>query len=103
MISGVHSSNLQGIDAVACEVEADVKKDSAAFDLPIAIAACIAGRLVQTDKAQEYLIVGEYDVDFAGERGQESAKRALAIAAGHHNVIFIGLPGAGKNVAMGLR
>ena len=42
---------------------ADVKKDSAAFDLPIAIAACLAGHIIESDKAGQYLIVGELALD----------------------------------------
>ncbi len=114
MISRVHSAILQGIDAVACEVEtdvtmsaqemitrlvgmaetavresvlriqaairnsgyrwpgskvtinlapADVKKESAAFDLPIALACCSAGGLVNKDKLERYLIAGELALD----------------------------------------
>lgn len=113
MISRVHSSILQGIDAVACEVEADVttgpvgdvklvgladaavkesisriqaalrnsgyrwpgpkvtinlapadvRKDSSAFDLPIAIAALLAGCQFASDRIDDYLLLGELALD----------------------------------------
>ncbi|MEM7572810.1 MAG: YifB family Mg chelatase-like AAA ATPase [Bacteroidota bacterium] len=41
----------------------------------------------------------QYKVDFSDVRGQETIKRALTItAAGGHNVILIGPPGAGKTM-----
>jgi magnesium chelatase family protein len=44
-------------------------------------------------------VAATYDVDFSDVKGQESVKRALTIAAaGGHNIMMIGPPGAGKTM-----
>lgn len=46
-----------------------------------------------------YYNLNNYDADFSHVQGQENIKRALEIAAaGGHNVIMIGPPGAGKTM-----
>jgi hypothetical protein len=73
MIARVHSSILQGTDAIAGEVEADVARGGIGELKPVGMAGVFADE-------------SRYDVDFADVRGQESAKRALTIAAAsHHN------------------
>ena len=132
MISRVHSSILQGIDAVPCEVEADVaiggtgeiklvglaeaavkesvsriqaalrnsgyrwpgpkvtinlapadvKKESAAFDLPIAIATMIAGGMFATEKIDDYIIVGELALDGRVRAVKGALATAMLAASG---------------------
>lgn len=55
--------------------------------------------LMRFDKDDFFNITGETLLDFSDVKGQDTAKKALEIAAaGEHNIMLIGPPGAGKSM-----
>ncbi len=67
------------------------------------VAGYLSGQLpletTTVDVDDLFNLEANYDVDFADVKGQESVKRALTVtAAGAHNIMMIGPPGAGKTM-----
>lgn len=63
------------------------------------VAEFISKNIKQEINFSKEITEAEFDIDFSDVKGQALAKRALEIsAAGKHNLIMIGSPGAGKSM-----